>query len=349
MIGNVLPVLLDITKLDSSSENSPEDHGDNSSNSVYTKYDNLMDHYQNCMDFNVVFKALLSNADSKHNWKVHFELIEHLRTLNKFHYMELCSRLILFTDFIIQCIDNLRSNVSKDALLFLKEVLPSYKIKELPGEFLSKITPVLVDKSISDKAFIKTEAKKVLKELETYCADDVTIVALSHKCFDKNVIICEIAFQTLTDLIKHLGDNLQYRLTLGGCKTLFKTILKALEGKRMIMKKCAESLWLHLKQILGSACDIESFLEVKICLSKADIAMLMRISPPKIAAPRPNFQNFVKERKMMLESNINVDNTQNIQEEFVPIKHVLQHNFAVSNSNRMEIITGKENQSEDEI
>ena len=301
---------IDISKIASSQEDnsSQNDQSCGSASTVYTKYEHLVDIYNNYQDFGVVFDALLSNSDAKHGWKVHFELLEHLRTLNRFHYAELNIRISYFVEFVIRSLDSLRSNLSKDALIFLKEVIPSAEVKDLPAEFISKIIPVICDKAISDKTFIKSEAKTTLKLIEQYCAGDVAIFALSTKSSDKNVVICELAFQSLCDLVKQMDNNLQFKITLGGCKALFHTIIKALYGKRAAMKKNAESVWLHLKKVLEQACELQSFLEIKVGLTRAEVAALLAINADKkkkgYEAGRAQFQNFMKERKMMIETDV---------------------------------------------
>lgn len=347
-MNTVTPIhIADLGMIENSSlieEASPNSGELSSSSAVYTNYENLTNPYGNYMDFGVVFSALLSNSEIKHNWRIHFELIEHLRMLNKFHYFELNLRIKAFTSFIIQSIDNLRSNISKDALLFLKEVIPSSKFKELPAEFLSKIIPVLCDKAISDKSFIRAEAQNVLKLVEVFCVCDSAIVALIEKSFDKNPIICELAFKTLCDLIKQAKSEIQFKLTLGACKKLFKAIIKAIDGKRAIMKKGAEDLWLHLRQILEKECDIESFLKMKIGLSEKDVQMLMKITAEKKKViGRPNLQSFLKERKMMVEEDLN------LQKFKIQKPELGQYNVLGDVSNRMEIISSNKENRMDRI
>ena len=330
--SNQQPVLLDMCEISENLGNQTTDPSNGSPNSVYTKFDQLTDFYAAYQDFGTVFDALRANTDSKHDWKVHFELLEHLRILNKFHYPELNLHLTWFTDFIIQCIDSLRSNLSKDALLFLTEVVPQTQVKELPAEFLSKIVPLICDKAISDLTFIKSEAKIALKSIEKHCAGDAAILALSEKSFDKNVAICELAFQSLCELVKTMNDNIQHKITLGGCKTLFRTLLRALHGKRTAMKKYAESSWLHLKAVLQKVCDIESFLECKVGLLKSEVTMLMGISANKkkknYGNDRAQFQSFMKERKMMIES----DNTHTTLEEEPTSQKITQPHESIAAS-----------------
>ena len=310
---------------------------------VYTTYENLVDIYQVEDQLEPIIDGLLLRLDSEADWKSHFEMLEHLRIFNKFHYLDLHPKLTGFAEFIIQNLDSLRSGLVKEGLIFLREVILNSKTKELPQEFLSKVVPVLIDKSHSDKGFIRTEAKKVVKDLETCCAGDATVVVFSMKSFDKNAAICEFSFQTLCEIIKNLGVDLQFKLTLGSCKALFRALIKALEGRRAVMKKQGEDLWRHLRTLLEKECIIETFLENKIGLNKQEITLLSQIKFQKKVAPRPNLQSFLKVQKTMMEKNPNIER---IQEEEVKAKPMAMDCSLENstNANTMEIISiGKEN------
>lgn len=298
------------------SENSIET---NASGSIYTNYADLVDVYQSHGNIGLALEKLVGmNINSKADWKVQFQLLEHLRILNKYHYAELNPKLFGFTDFIIQCIESIRSNLIKEALLLLQELFPNARMVPLPDEFIGKIVPVLCEKAVSDKGFIKIEARKAVKELELWCAGDASIIALAAKSSDKNAAICEFAFQTLCQSVKNLGDELHYKLTLGGCKVLFRAVLKALEGKRAVMKKQSEEIWLRLKTLLQKECTIESFLEDKIGLTREEVHLLMQVKSEKKTAAKMNLQSFIKEQKMLIEKDANIDK---IQEE-APLKSV---------------------------
>lgn len=332
---------------DSMSQDTPQDHLSDisqesiSSSLLYTSYENLVDLYQGEDDLDVVLDKLAQRTKTDTDWKMHFELLEHLRILNKFHYLALNAKITVFPDFIIQNMDSLRSNLAKQALIFLQEVISNHKTKELPQEFLSIMIPLILDKTTSDKGFIKAEAKRVVKEIETNCAGDAAIVAFSLKSFDKNAAICEFSFQSLCETVKNLGADLQYKLTLGSCKALFRAILKALEGRRAVMKKQGEDLWRHMRSLLEKECIIESFLENKIGLNKQEVSMLSQIKVQRKSAPRPSFQSFIKGQKALMENNMNVDNIP--EEVLVSIKPKLS-NVRTDENKCMDIVSlGKEN------
>ena len=297
-------------------ENAQNGHADvsiesSTSSSIYTKYEDLADLFPSQMSIEQMIDELMSkHASFKNDWKKQFETLECLRILNKYHYTELNPKILGFTDFIVSCIDSLRSNLNKEALLLLQELLPNSRSIPLPYTFIDKIVPILCEKSISEKGFIRLEARKVVKELELFCAGDASVIALVAKSFDKNVTICEFAFQALCQSIKNLGDDLQFKLTFGGCKVLFRAILKALDGKRAIMKKQSEEMWIQLRNMLQKECELESFLADKVGLTNQEVTLLMQINLEKKPVARVNLHKFIKEQKMLIEKDPNVDKMQ---------------------------------------
>ena len=62
------------------------------------------------------------------DWAAQFAAIDALRVCNKFHSSDLAENLDTFTDFIKASVDNLRSNVCKNALQFCQELFTNDKI-----------------------------------------------------------------------------------------------------------------------------------------------------------------------------------------------------------------------------
>jgi len=60
-------------------------------------------------------------------------------------------------------INNLRSNVSKNALTLTKEIFSVNSIKDINHKSTVELCNRLIEKSISDKSFLKSEAKLALK------------------------------------------------------------------------------------------------------------------------------------------------------------------------------------------
>ena len=56
-------------------------------------------------------------------WNAQFEAINLLRVINKYHFDTLMQNLQSFTKFLKDSVDNLRSGISKNALMFTTEFL----------------------------------------------------------------------------------------------------------------------------------------------------------------------------------------------------------------------------------
>lgn len=63
---------------------------------------------------------MLEQASSD-DWKAQYEAVNLLRQLSKHHHSQLAFHLPHLADFVRAQVDNLRSNLMKNALLFLKE------------------------------------------------------------------------------------------------------------------------------------------------------------------------------------------------------------------------------------
>ena len=98
-------------------------------------------------------------------WHMQFECIDELRMLNRFHIVSLMVEISKYFKFIKDSIENLRSGISKNALLFMteffnnEEVMTNADYKETITEFVNTTMATIVFKTIYEKAFIANLAK----------------------------------------------------------------------------------------------------------------------------------------------------------------------------------------------
>ncbi len=82
--------------------------------------------FSDLKDPGVVDSATLTSLAISEDWKHHYECLNLLRALNKYHRDYLLSEEVLCgklgVQFVKEQIDNLRSNLSKCALMLIKEV-----------------------------------------------------------------------------------------------------------------------------------------------------------------------------------------------------------------------------------
>ena len=92
---------------------------------TYTSFDELND-FEDSHTFKQDLKQYLTQdivikMSDPEEWNEQFEAINQLRVMNKFHYDVLMKNLISFSKFIKDSVDNLRSGISKNALMFTTE------------------------------------------------------------------------------------------------------------------------------------------------------------------------------------------------------------------------------------
>jgi hypothetical protein len=271
--------------------------------SVYSAYEDLPRFYQDTTNFTELFRSLQQQAQEDLDWKLQFDAVENLRILNKFYAKELGDNINQFSLFIFKAIDNLRSNLSKNALLLVKEVYENFRHVAPNDDFVELTLPKILEKGISDKSFIKLEARNALKALENGGCYNSVIRVLCEKSFDKNVIVSELSFQTLVGSIKEAKENLGSRLNHNIIELLFQTLVGAINGKRAANRRLAEDLCQQLrKDFPVNEDELESYLKQQLNLKEGAkvIARAMQTKKEK-ASKVSDFSAFVREQKMKKE------------------------------------------------
>lgn len=132
-------------------------------------------------------------------WLIQFNAVENLRILNKYHSHDLIENLELFITFCKDSVENLRSNISKNALMFCtelfnnKEIISEIKYCEQSTKFIKTIMPSLLFKTVYDKVFISKEAKTAVGHVIKNCIFLQTLESLLNegclcKSNNKNLI-----------------------------------------------------------------------------------------------------------------------------------------------------------------
>lgn len=271
--------------------------------SVYSAYEDLPRFYQDTTNFTELFRSLQQQAQEDLDWKLQFDVVENLRILNKFYAKELGDNINQFGLFIFKAIDSLRSNLSKNALLLVKEAYENFRHVAPNDDFVEVTLPKILEKGISDKSFIKLEARNALKALENGGCYNSVIRVLCEKSFDKNVIVSELSFQTLVGSIKEAKENLGSRLSQNTVELLFETLVGAINGKRAANRRLAEDLCQQLrKDFPVNEDELESYLKLQLNLKEQGakvIARAMQMKKEKMS--KGDFSTFLREQKMKKE------------------------------------------------
>jgi hypothetical protein len=157
---------------------------------TYTSYDELANfsedhqfHQQKASYLTQFMNVALKDED----WSVAFKAIDDLRITNKYHPAELAENIDYLAPLIKAAVDNLRSNISKNALTLCNEI---YANKSMTGElkyasqlktFVRNTVPSLLQRTLADKVFINKEAKEALSQCVTNLAVPETLEVLSNE------------------------------------------------------------------------------------------------------------------------------------------------------------------------
>lgn len=267
--------------------------------SVYSAYEDLPDFYKNSTNFADLFRSLHLQAQEDLDWKLQFDVVENLRILNKFYPKELGDNIHHFSLFILKSIDSLRSNLSKNALLLVKETFENFKHVAPNVDFVELVLPKILEKGISDKSFIKLEARNALKVLENGGCYNPIIRVLCEKSFDKNVYISELSFQVLVGTIREAKENLGTRLSQPIVELLFQTLIGAINGKRAANRRLAEDLCQQLrKDFPVNEEELENYLKQNLNLKEQGAKVIFRAMQTKKEKPtKGDFSAFIREKK----------------------------------------------------
>jgi hypothetical protein len=285
----------------------PEFYSQGSSSEIYTFFEDLPNLFQGSKDLNLAIEELKELSSDKYDWKTHFDLIDQLRSLNKFYPEIMNQNLDFFTSFIQKSMNSLRSNLTKNALILVREIFEQSKDCTPSFDFLKVIIHSTLDRAISDKAFIKNEARAAMKVLEKNGFNDSIIQILCEKSFDKNASISELSFLTIAEIAKEGKENLLQRLSFISLQILFETIAKAVNGKRSVIIKAAEGICQQFKGIFPENQEsFDDFLRNNLKLKDNEVNAILNAAKEKKSRPsKSDFANFIKEQKSMKEGEKN--------------------------------------------
>jgi hypothetical protein len=151
------------------------------------------------------------------DWRHHYECLNLLRALNRHRRDELLDFIAgggLGAGFIKEQIENLRSNLSKCALMFVKEVFMQGASQTEPDDRLAEfmrtaLQPTLV-KTVFEKHFIALEAKKATEQLVRGGANSLpeAVDALVEGAKQiKNLALAEQCASCLLELVKKMPEG----------------------------------------------------------------------------------------------------------------------------------------------
>lgn len=159
------------------------------------------------------------------NWIKINEALDQLRCINKQYPCDMNEACRIFWPFIVTAINNLRSAVSKNSLLFVKELFLQSKGYKIYDEIIFGLVPVVLSKCFSEKRFLQSEAQKACDALVENCVYDSTLLSFCKGCFHKNFQVKELSVKALCKMIENFGENIS-KLQNATFRDLFLTLAK---------------------------------------------------------------------------------------------------------------------------
>ena len=192
---------------------------------TYVKFEDLEYLAPDC-DKALLLARLKEGLESK-DWKQNNLAIDILRSINKYYPVDMNQICQTFWKNIIECLNSLRSALSKNTLMFVAELFQQTKGIKLHDQIIAELVPLLTMKCYNDKCFLKVEAQRAIDAMVTNCVYDSTLVAFCKECFSKNAHVSELATKVIARLIGLIGVDLP-KLQPNTFRELFVTLAKVL-------------------------------------------------------------------------------------------------------------------------
>lgn len=239
------------------------------------------------------------SMDDKLNWRGQTESVDVLRSQNKFYNNEIDEILKFFQVSLIECIDSLRSSVSKNSLMFVHEFFCNSKNFKISPETLTIIVPIQLHRAVGDKAFIRQEASKSVETLVKNCVYDSTFIEILKECEHKIFQIGELALESVSKLVQNIGENFSKQEHATLC-SLLTVLSKVIAGKRKNMTTRAQKTVENIQKLWGRD-NYSKFINVLHSEGYVNDKLLAHLSvvlkEKKVVKQQKSMKDQIKERK----------------------------------------------------
>mmetsp|Transcript_14508 Transcript_14508/g.22516 ORF Transcript_14508/g.22516 Transcript_14508/m.22516 type:complete len:282 (+) Transcript_14508:56-901(+) len=170
------------------------------------------DHLFNTNFDQFIKQDMQDRINDPEEWHAQFEGLDHLRKMSKFHKAKMVEWSAYFAPFLKASVDNLRSGISKDALMFTTEFLKDKgeTTTESLVEFIKVVGPSILHKTVYEKAFISKEAKtSMMHAIATAPCSELLAFLLSDgcRCKNNNKSLMENSYTYVGEFFKQVGTS----------------------------------------------------------------------------------------------------------------------------------------------
>ena len=183
---------------------------------TYTQFDDLVDfaedHQFKADAQEFVNQEMIKRMADQEAWNEQFEALDWLRVINKYHREFLMENIVKFQIFIKESVENLRSGIQKNSLMFATEFFKNIEIgknQEKLVSFVQTVLPSVLFKTVYDKVFISKEAKTAVTHSLTTCHFKETLeVIINDGCLNKsNKKLMEDSYSFIGVFIKNADSS----------------------------------------------------------------------------------------------------------------------------------------------
>ena len=192
-------------------------------NISYVSYEDLEAVPTN-IDRTALLQQILIKFESK-GWKDNVEAVDAIRSINKSYPVDMNMVCKTYWRYIIECLNSVRSAVSKSALIFVTELFMQSKGMKLDDQIILDLVPILLMKCYNEKCFLKVEAQRGIDLVVSNCVYDSTLIAFCRECNSKHATIAELSTKVIAKLIGFIGIELP-KLQPVTFKELFVTLAR---------------------------------------------------------------------------------------------------------------------------
>lgn len=246
-----------------------------------------------------IMDRLKTSLGDKLNWRGQTESVDALRSQNKFYNNEIDEIQKLFQFSVVECIDSLRSSVSKNSLMFIHEFFSNSKNFKISADTLTVIVPIQLHRAVGDKAFIRQEASRSIQTLVNNCVYDASFVEILKECDNKIFQIGELALDSVSKLILNIGENFSKleHATLCSLLTVLSTVVS---GKRRNMATQAQKSLESIQKLWGRE-NYSKFINVLHSEGYVNDKLLANLNvvlkEKKVVKQQKSMKDQIKERK----------------------------------------------------
>lgn len=200
---------------------------------------------------NEVMHLITLNFNSA-DWLDHFNAIDNLRILGKYHAEDMNGIFDCFAKQIESSLNSSKSCIVKNALIFINETFQHAKRSRLETVIVLFLLPKLILKASGISKTMKPLADAALTGMVQNCLSNELLIALCETtCNTANQALSETAFHYVTralELIKADLSNVE-RETF---RTLFLCFAHIFEGPSSVNKTLCRRVIEYIKGIMGS-------------------------------------------------------------------------------------------------